>query len=98
MNWKVPEEFPILAGRVGSERMTSSYHYFIYLLLLYRPTSCDISNMNPPPPKEDISVAISKLNIAIDDVSKQIKSVVRTISLSFLFFSLLYPSLGRNSS
>ena len=29
------------------------------------------------PAKEDISVAISKLNFGIDDVSKQIKSVVR---------------------
>lgn len=32
------------------------------------------------PAKEDISVAISKLNIGIDDVSKQIKSVVRRIA------------------
>jgi hypothetical protein len=29
------------------------------------------------PAKEDISVAISKLNYGIDDVSKQIKNVVR---------------------
>jgi len=29
------------------------------------------------PAKEDISVAIAKLNYGIDDVSKQIKNVVR---------------------
>jgi hypothetical protein len=48
----------------------------------YIPSSY-LSHIKPsvqdPPPKEDISVAISKLTIAIDDVSKQIKTVVRKI-------------------
>lgn len=35
------------------------------------------------PAKEDISVAISKLNFGIDDVSKQIKSVVRVAFSGF---------------
>jgi hypothetical protein len=42
-----------------------------------------------PPQKEDISVAISKLTIAIDDLSKQIKTVVCCIAditcLVFIF-------------
>jgi hypothetical protein len=33
------------------------------------------------PAKEDISVAITKLNHGIDDVSKQIKNVVRFLRL-----------------
>jgi hypothetical protein len=42
------------------------------------------------PAKEDISVAISKLNYGIDDVSKQIKNVVRFLRwISFVVNNLL---------
>ncbi|KAJ7078893.1 Golgi transport complex subunit 5-domain-containing protein [Mycena belliarum] len=48
------------------------------------PPSADLNPKTPAKstfessPKEDISVAISKLNFGVDDVSKQIKSVVTT--------------------
>ncbi|KAJ7128889.1 Golgi transport complex subunit 5-domain-containing protein [Mycena crocata] len=48
------------------------------------PPSTDLNPKTPakstfePSPKEDISVAISKLNFGVEDVSKQIKSVVNS--------------------
>jgi hypothetical protein len=44
------------------------------------PTTTSKSSLLKPQPvaKEDISVAISKLNFGIEDVAKQIKSVVRS--------------------
>jgi hypothetical protein len=51
-------------------------------------------SVQDPPPKEDISVAISKLTIAIDDVSKQIKTVVRKIC--FITYLPSYLSFYRS--
>ena len=39
------------------------------------------------PAKEDLSVAISKLTVGIDDVSKQLKSVVRNIGIRLYLMS-----------
>jgi len=46
------------------------------------------------PAKEDISVAISKLTFSIDDVSKQIKSVVSVQLIAVSFLSLNYPQVA----
>lgn len=39
------------------------------------------------PAKEDVSVAISKLTLGIDDVSKQIKNVVSVFNRLFVYLS-----------
>jgi hypothetical protein len=51
-------------------------------------------SVHDPPPKEDISVAISKLSNAIEDVSKQIKTLVRSMPSSRYLLS--YLSLSRS--
>jgi hypothetical protein len=65
---------------------------------LYLPHSgkSTATKTSEPLAKEDISVAISKLNFGIDDVTKQIKAVVGMASCCAC--TLLRPTSGHDSS